>query len=121
MGTRTKEGIAAASATYRKATNEVASRLRVEAEHTKYPKDDFMRIAGRIDENSKRRALAFYELGLRRGLRRATDLFADRTIRYRKGAVEAPARLKVNVRIKFSGSQWQSRSFTIKTKDIGFK
>lgn len=116
-----KEGVAASSATYRKVTSEIAKRLKVKAYHTQFPSEDFVKIANLIGEKSKERALQFYELGLRRGLRKATDWFADGTIHYKDGEVEAPAILKVKVKIKFSGSGWQKHSFGIKTKDIGFR
>ncbi|MBI4739733.1 hypothetical protein HY772_09440 [Candidatus Woesearchaeota archaeon] len=81
-----------------------------------------MKIAELIDKKSKRCALALYELGLLRGLRKATDWFADGTITGRKnGEVEAPSKLKIDIKIKFAGAAWESHSFKIKTKDIGFK
>lgn len=122
MSKGTKESNSTAAATYRIATNEIARRLKVPPSHTRYPKDDFMKIAELIDKKSKGRALAFYGLGLRRRLRKATDWFADGTITKRKGEqVEAPSKLKIDVKIKFAGSGWESRSFKIKTKDIGFR
>lgn len=54
---RTKEGIKAASATYRKATNIVAKKLKLDPEHSEYPSDDFKEIAELIPEEIKKKAL----------------------------------------------------------------
>src|ERR1035437_8581358 len=102
-----RDGIAAASATYRKATNVVAQRLKVKADHTEFPKEDFFRHVGLIEPKSRARAMKFYDLGVRRGVKKATDWFADGTIKYQDHNVVAPATLTLKSKIKFSGSKWQ--------------
>jgi hypothetical protein len=116
-----RDGIAAASATYRTATNVVAQRLKVRADHTDFPKEDFLRQVGLIEPKSRERAMKFYDLGVRRGVKQATDWFADGTIKYQHHNVVAPTTLTVKSKIKFSGSQWQPRRVKIKTEDIGFQ
>jgi hypothetical protein len=83
--------------------------------------EDFMRIVSRIDPESRRRALKLYRLGLRRGLREATDWFADETITCKNGCVYAPRILEMKVGITFSGLARRSHTFGLKAKDIGFK
>ncbi len=121
MAKTSKDGIAAASATYRTGTKLVAKQLKLKPTHTQSPSEDFRRIVGQIDPESRKRALKLYRLGLRRGLRKATDWFADETIKYKNGCVYAPPILKIEVGIKFSGLSRQTHSFKVKAKDIGFK
>ena len=118
---RTKESIKAASATYRKATNIVAKKLKVDSEHSDYPSDDFKEIAELIPEEIKKKALKWYKMGIKRGFVKATDMMLEKRV-YKKGnAVYCPDSFKVKVKTKFSGENWMRRKYTIKTKDIGFE
>ena len=121
MAKRSTDGIAAASATYRAGNKLVAKQLKLKPTHTDRPSEDFKRIVSRIDPESRKRAVKLYHLGLRRGLRKATDWFADETIKYRNGYVYAPPVLEIEVGIKFSGLPRQTHSFKVKAKDIGFR
>src|SRR5439155_13193198 len=109
-------GIKAACATYRKATNAVAERIKVRVVHTESPEEDFFRHVGLIEPKSRERAMKFYDLGVHRGMKQATDWFADRTIKYQDGNVVAPRTLKVKSKIRFSGSKWQPHKVNIKTE-----
>jgi hypothetical protein len=118
---RTKEGIEASSATYRETTKEVAKKLKVDAEHSNYPSDDFKEIIEMIPEKIKERAVKWYKMGIKRGLTKATDMMLDGEI-YKKGnTVYCPNSFEVRVKTKISGEQWVKRKFEIKAEDIGFE
>lgn len=118
---RTKEGIKASSATYRKATNEASKKLKVEAEHTNIPSDDFQEVIDLIPDKIKEKALKWYKMGIKRGFNKATDMMLEGDI-YKKGnTVYCPNSFEVNVRTKFSGENWTKRKFKLKAKDIGFE
>lgn len=112
---------AAASATYRKAINEIAEAVGKDPEHSRYPRTDFEAALESIPEAMREKALEWYERGIRRGLSTATDLMADKTIYLKDGVVYAPKTIKVKVRIKMSGTEWTSREFSIRSSDIGFE
>lgn len=121
MSKNTQNPIGVASATYRKASNAIAERLKVNPDHSEFPEEDFFRIVGLIDPNSTARAIKFYDIGVRRGLKQATDWFADGTIKYRDHSVVAPERLTVKSKIKFCGSKWRRHRVHVKTEDVGFE
>lgn len=74
-----------------------------------------------IPEAMREKALQWYERGIKRGMRVATDLMAEGGI-YKVGdTVHAPSRMKVQTKVKMSGGDWEKYSVTIKAKDIGFK
>jgi hypothetical protein len=118
---RTKEGIEASAATYRKATNQVAKKLKVDPEHTKYPSDDFKEIVKLIPEKIRNKALKWYKMGIKRGLTEATDMMADGKI-YKKGnTVYCPGSIDINVKTKFKGEDWVKRSYKFTATHIGFE
>lgn len=117
----TKEGIKAASATYRKATNAIADTIGVNPEHTGYPKEDFEEIINKLDGNLNEVALKFYRLGLRRGMIKATDMVVDGTLKYDKGILECPGDIEVKVKIKMPNEDIKKKKFTFKPKSIGFE
>ena len=118
---RTNEGVKAASATYRKATNAIADTIGTEPEHTGYPKEDFEKIIGELDGNANEIALKFYRLGLRRGMIKATDWVVDGTFKYDNGTLECPAAIEVKVKIKMPNEEVKKKKFTFKPKSIGFE
>lgn len=118
---RSNDGIAGSSATYRKATNEVAKRLKVDPVHTQYPSEDFQDILDLLDEKQKEKAIEWYERGIIRGLTQATNWFLDGTIYLDNGVLKAPAEWEVKVRVKFAGEKWQKRRFKIEAEEIGFE
>ena len=121
MARRTREEIAAASKTYRVATNTVAKHLKVEPKHSRIPGEDFSRIAELIEPKSRERALKFYDLGVRRGLKQATDWFADGKVKRKGAAVVAPSKMTVRSKIRFSGEKWRPHKVVVETEDIGFE
>ena len=107
-----KEVIGAASATYRKATNEVAQRLlKSEPVHTKSPSKDFQEVLDLAEAKVDEKALEWYRRGLVRGLTKATDWILDGTISYKSSKLEAPQELEINVKIKISGKKWEYAMF----------
>jgi hypothetical protein len=115
------DGAAAASATYRKATNSLAEKLGVEPKHTQSPSEDFEKILSELDESSSQIARRFYRLGLFRGLRKATDWVVDGTLEYKDGALIAPESLHVKVRVKMPNEEWKKKRFVFSAKKLGFE
>lgn len=111
----------AASATYRKAVNEIADALGTDPTHTKYPSLDFDEAVDAIPEEMKKKALEWYERGIKRGMAHATDLMASGDISVSDGVVTAPATIKLKVRTKFKGEDWESRQVLVNCGEIGFK
>jgi hypothetical protein len=97
--------VGAASATYRKAVNGIADAIKTDPRHTKYPSDDFQDMLDEIPEAMREKALQWYERGIKRGMRVATDLMAEGEI-YKEGdIVHAPNSMKVKSKIKMSGEE----------------
>ena len=117
---RTEEGIKAASATYRKATIEVAKKLEVKPEHTRIPSDDFQEITEMIPGKMKEKAIKWYKMGIKRGLIKATDMMLLGKIRLKGKTLYCPSKFDVQVRTKFAGEDRVKRKFRLKAKDIGF-
>lgn len=111
----------AAPATYRKAVNGIADALGKDPVHSKYPGSDFEDALDSIPEELKKKALEWYERGIKRGMAHATDLMASGDIKIADGVVTAPVKMKLKVRTRFQGEDWVSREVTIKSVDIGFK
>lgn len=116
-----KQSTAAASATYRKAVNRIAEVLDKDPDHSRYPSVDFDAAIESIPETMREKALEWYERGIRRGLSKATDLMADKTIYIEDGVVYAPKIIKVKVRTKMSGAEWAHHEFSIRSSEIGFE
>lgn len=118
---RTKEGIKASSATYRKATNEVAKQLKVEPDHTKYPSDDFLTISELIPGKMKEAALKWYKMGIKRGFSKATDMMVEGKFHVEASTLYGPKEIEFKVKTKFAGGKWTSRKIKIDSEDIGFE
>jgi hypothetical protein len=116
-----KQSTVAASATYRKAVNKIAEALDKDPEHSRYPSADFETALESIPETMREKALEWYERGIRRGLSKATDLMADKTIYLEDGVVYAPKIIQVKVRTKMRGRKWVQHEFSISCCDIGFE
>jgi hypothetical protein len=117
---RTREGIKASSATYRKATNEVAKKLKVKPEHTEYPSDDFLTVSELIPDKIKEAALKWYMMGIKRGFREATDMMIDEVFHLKASTLYGPKNIEFKVKTKFAGEKWTSREIKIDPEDIGF-
>ena len=115
-----KEAIEAASATYRKATQAVADSIGIEAEHSKWPSEDFEQIIESLEGNTQKLALKFYRLGLRRGLIKATDWVVDGPLNYKAGTLYAPNELEVKIRVRLPNNVWKKKRFKFKHKELGF-
>ena len=115
-----KEGIKASSATYRKATKEVAKKLKIDPEHTEYPSDDFLAVSDLIPDKMKDAALKWYKMGIRRGFSKATDMMIDGTFHLKKSTLYGPDKIEFKVKTKFAGEKWTRRKIKINPEDIGF-
>jgi hypothetical protein len=106
--------VGASSATYRTAVNKVAKAIKRKSKDL----DDIVRkIPGVLDQE----IIKWYKLGVKRGMRKATDLMAENAI-YKKGeAVYAPDDMMVKVRVRIAGKPWKKVEIHVKPKQIGFK
>ncbi|MBI4297537.1 MAG: hypothetical protein HY676_03300 [Chloroflexi bacterium] len=118
---RTKEGIKASSATYRKATNEVVKQLKIGFEHTKYPSDDFQAVSEIIPEKLKEKALKWYKIGIKRGFNKATSMMLEGKFHLEESTLYGPRQIEVKVRTRFDGERWISRKIKIDADEIGFE
>jgi hypothetical protein len=116
-----RDSVAAASATYRKATNRVAKKIRVRPKHTRYPSDDFDAVADLIDVKTQKRALQWYKRGIRRGFIEACDALLDGRLELKAGSLYCPSKLVISVRTRFRGSDWKKRVFKFKSGDFDFE
>jgi hypothetical protein len=116
-----RDPIGAASATYRKVVNKIAKTLRVPPKHTRHPREDFDAVTDLIDNRAKKRALQWYERGIRRGFIEACDAFVDGQLKLKAGTLYSPSKLVISVEFKFHGESWQEREFRFKAEDLGFK
>jgi hypothetical protein len=82
-----KSPVGAASATYRKAVNGIASAVGLPPSHSKYPSEDFEAALESIPDALKEKALEWYIRGIKQGMAKATDLMAEGTIYVQDGTV----------------------------------
>ncbi|WLV39299.1 hypothetical protein [Morganella morganii] len=115
-----KSEIGAVCATYRIAHKKVAVALGKEAQHTGSPKMDLDEIVADIPEAQKEKALEWYLRGIKRGMKKATDLMLEGEIYAEDGMVFAPDTMTVKVKTRFKNEEWSSREFKIEASDIGF-
>ncbi|MDH6164856.1 hypothetical protein M2354_004618 [Leclercia adecarboxylata] len=115
-----KSEIAAVSATYTIANKKVASALGKKARHSGRPSLDLDEIVADIPEAMKEKALEWYLRGIKRGMKKATDLMLEGKVYMQDGAVYAPDTIRVKVRTRFRNEEWSSREFQVKAADIGF-
>uniref|UniRef100_E6PQH2 Uncharacterized protein n=1 Tax=mine drainage metagenome TaxID=410659 RepID=E6PQH2_9ZZZZ len=113
--------ISAASATYRKAVNGIAEALDQEPNHSSRPSLDFEAALEGIPDAIKSRAIEWYIRGIKRGMAKATDLMAEQKIYVQEGTVYAPKTIKVKVRTKLSGGEWERQEIIVKSNEIGFE
>ncbi|QQO55074.1 MAG: hypothetical protein N838_18735 [Thiohalocapsa sp. PB-PSB1] len=113
--------VGASSATYRTAVNKVAKAIKRKPRHTRYPSKDLDDIVRKIPGVLDQEIIKWYKLGVKRGMRKATDLMAENAI-YKKGeAVYAPDDMMVKVRVRIAGKPWKKVEIHVKPKQIGFK
>ncbi len=113
--------IAAASATYRKATNKIATTLGREPLHSRSPRQDFELLVDDLPASIKERALQWYERGIKRGIAYATDKVVDGTFKLDDdGSLIAPDIFSLKVRTKILNGKWESHKIEIDPEDVGF-
>lgn len=113
--------VAAASATYRKAVIGIAEALDKEPSHSQSPSQDLDTALEGIPEALKQKAIDWYTRGIKRGLAKATDLMAEQKIYFDQGMVYAPKEIKIKVKMKISGHEWEQREIVVSAKEIGFE
>jgi hypothetical protein len=113
--------VSASSATYRKAVNGIAEALDQEPSHSSRPSLDFEDALEGIPEAIKQKAIEWYVRGIKRGMAKATDLMAEQKIYVQDGTVYAPKKIKVKVRTKLSGGEWERREVVVQSHEIGFE
>lgn len=115
-----KTTISAICATYVIANKAVAGALGRKAKLTGSPKIDLEDIVDDIPEAMKEKALEWYLRGIKRGMRKATDMMLNGEIYMQEGTVIAPDVMMIKVRTRFKNEEWSSRKYEIKASDIGF-
>lgn len=113
--------VSAASATYRKAVSGIAEALDQEPGHSRYPSLDLEAALEGIPEAIKQKAIDWYIRGIKRGMAKATDLMAEQRIYVRESTVYAPKTIKVKVRTRLSGGEWERREIVVQSSEIGFE
>lgn len=113
--------VSASSATYRKAVNGIAEALDQEPNHSSDPSLDFESALESIPDAIKQRAIDWYIRGIKRGMAKATDLMAEQKIYVQDGTVYAPTKIKIKVRTKLSGGEWERREVVVESREIGFE
>jgi hypothetical protein len=113
--------VAAASATYRKVVNDIAEVSGQEPTHSRYPSLDFEVALEGMSEAGKQKAIEWYVRGIKRGMAKATDLMAAKTIYVEDETVYAPKKIKVNLLTKMKGERWKTLKVVINSHEIGFK
>lgn len=88
--------------------------------HGSLPSKDFEDLTQAIPEALREKALEWYELGIKRGMRYATDRMADGTIHMEKGQVLAPHSFELKLKVRFAGGEWEPRPVKVRAADIGF-
>ena len=117
----TKEGIRAASATYRKATKEIAKKLKFKQKASGYPSDDFQAISDMIPDKINSAALKWYKKGIKRGFAKATEMMLDGEFYLEESNLYGPDEIEFKVRTRFDGGKWVIRKIRIVSKEIGFE
>lgn len=109
-----------ASKALRGATIRLAKKLGKKPKHTRYPRTDFDRLLTNV-RDPRRVAEYYYEMGLRRGLIKATSYVADgKFILDEGGTLWADPKISVNVRLGLPGRRVVPRTFRFTAGDLGF-
>jgi len=116
-----KSPVAAASATYRKTVNDIADALGVDPAHTRYPSLDLEDAVAGIPDAMKDNAIEWYVRGIKRGMAKATDMMLNGDIYLEEGTVYAPETMKVKVRTRMNGGDWERLVVSVSCHEIGFK
>ncbi len=74
-----------------------------------------------LPEMIKKIAMEWYEKGIQRGLKKATDMMAENAIYKENGVLHAPTSIQVCVKTRLNGESWEHRIIEITAEDIGFE
>ncbi|MDP0563196.1 MAG: hypothetical protein QS721_13070 [Candidatus Endonucleobacter sp. (ex Gigantidas childressi)] len=78
-------------------------------------------ILDQLPETIKNLAMDWYEQGIRRGLKKATDLMLEDQIFKENGVLHAPIKIDINLKTRYGDEEWESRQLIISAEDIGFE
>jgi hypothetical protein len=122
----TKE-IVASSKTYRKATGMVADALGIDADYSGTPSRDFKKIVRQIQatpeiDESQLSAIAekYYRIGMRGGLRLATDLMAQGHFFIKGNKCYAEGNTTFERRLRMPDGERAQFEFDFSPDDLGF-
>lgn len=108
-----------ASSSLRKSKNQVAAAIGKAPKTTRSPRADFDDIVSKIPAAFRKEALKWYRIGIKRGMKKATDLMAEGTIYEEDGSIIAPRTIKFKVNTSIQGVVG-SHDISIPATDIGF-
>src|SRR5947209_820102 len=117
----TKAGVVASSKTHRKIVNTIANRYSMPARHSSVPSADVDTMLDAVDEQTRKRLIAIYRKGLRRGLDLGTTMLLNGEFKHANGEITWPKDgVTVAVRLKFKGTPWERTEFKFAPKELGF-
>lgn len=105
----------------RKAVNGIADAVGRDPVHTQYPGTDLDLAVESIPEALREKAMEWYIRGIKRGMAKATQMMADGEIHAEGDAVYAPDKIKVKVRTRHAGGEWEKHEIIVKSEEIGFE
>lgn len=105
----------------RKAVTGIAGAVGREPVHTQFPSVDLDLALETIPEAMREKAMEWYIRGIKRGMAKATQMMADGEITMEGDTVVAPAKMKVRVRTRHAGGDWEKHEITVKADEIGFE
>jgi hypothetical protein len=109
-----------ASKALRGASNRLGKKLGRAIKHTRSPRADFDQLLKDV-RDPRKLAETFYVMGLRRGLKKATDYMLDGVFELdAQGDVRSPKKIKVDVRLRLPGSAMTARTFKFDSDELGF-
>lgn len=110
---------AGCSKTYRNATKLLARRLGLVAHHTTSPKLDFQTLAHGVHDPDTI-ALHYYRLGLRRGIRKATDMVASGQFVLQGDELTGPPSVEVRMKLRLPNTPKRKTRFKFRATELGF-
>ena len=78
-------------------------------------------ILDQLPEAIRALAMKWYERGIRRGLKKATDLMLEDQIFKEDGVLHAPNSIDISLKTRCGDEQWEHRQLTIQAEEIGFE
>lgn len=120
-GNRSKEGIKAASCTYKINAKAIEEKLlKMKTFKTPFPKKDFHRILDHAASYCESHAYEWYRNGLIMGFKKAINMIiAGKLTQNKKGEISLSRAFPINFSLKVDGKP-RKEKFTIQPEDVGF-